>query len=77
MGGGSNLMEVDRKNLLRQTRDKWMASVEILSFPPPTNTRKNIESHPDIFQRHLVRDAITVGHVPVQDNHGGDVKRDR
>jgi len=69
-------MEVDRQDLLRQTRDKWMTSVKILSFPSPTNTWENVESHPNIFQCHLVRNAITVRHVSIQNDHGGDVKRD-
>ena len=70
-------MEVDGQNLLRQTRDKRMTSVEVLSFPSPTDAWENVESHPNIFQCHLVRNPITVRHMPIQNDHGGDVKRDR
>jgi len=77
MRGRSNLVEVYRQYLLCQTRDKWVTSVEILTFPSPTDAGENVESHPDIFQRHLMRDAITVGHVPIENDHGGNVERDR
>ena len=70
-------MKVNRQYLFRQTRDKWMASVEILAFPSPTDARKNVESHPDIFQCHLVGNAVTMRHVPKENNHGGNMKRDR
>ena len=77
MRGRSNLVEVYRQYLLRQTRDKWVTSVEILTFPSPTDAGENVESHPDIFQCHLMRDAITVRHMPIENNHSGNVERDR
>jgi len=77
MRGRSNLVEVYRQYLLRQTRDKWVTSIEILTFPSPTDAGENVESHPDIFQCHLMRDAITVGHMSIKNDHGGNVERDR
>jgi len=70
-------MEVDCQDLLRQTRNKRMASVKILSFPSPANAWENVESHPNIFQCHLVRNPVTVRHVSIQNDHGGDMERDR
>lgn len=70
-------MKIDGQYLFGQTRDKWVASVEVFAFPSPTNAWKNVESHPHIFQRHLMGNAVTVGHVPIENDHGGNVKRDR
>ena len=77
MRGRSDLVEVYRQYLLCHTRDKWVTSVEILAFPSPSDAGENVESHPDVFQRHLMRDAITVGHVPIENDHGSNVKGDR
>lgn len=77
MRGRTNLVKVDGQDLLRQARDKWVTSVEILAFPSPTDAGENVESHPDIFQRHLMRNAIAVGHVSIENDHRGDVKGDR
>ena len=77
MRGRSDLVEVNGQYLLCQARDKRVTSVKILSFPSPTNTGKNVKSHPDIFQRHLMRNAIAMRHVPIENDHGSDVKGNR
>ena len=76
MGGRPNLVEVDDQYLLCEARDERMTSIKILAFPSPTNAREDVKSHPDVFQRHLVRDAFAVGHVSVENDHGCDVERD-
>lgn len=77
MRGRSNLVEINRQYLLCEPCDKWVASVEVLAFPPPTYAWEDVESHPDVFQRHLMGNAVAIRHVSIEYDHGGNMERDR
>lgn len=74
---GADLLEVHVHDALGELRDERMATVEVLALPAPAEAGKHVKREPYVLEGRVPREDVTLGHVAVENDHGGDVKRDR
>jgi hypothetical protein len=72
----SYMLEVDVHDTFGELGNEWMSAGKIFAFPAPAEAREHVECQPDIFESRVSGEDLTLGHVPVEDDHGGNMERD-
>jgi len=69
-------LEVDAHDALDEHCDEGVAAVGVPAFPAPADAWDHFEGKPDVFEGGAEGQALDIGNVPVENDHGRNVERD-